>query len=207
MGVLQLVGSPGEGVDAQAALTSLAELALPRLASISIPVPATAEPGPSFTGDAELIAMFPDEIAGQPVDAVSMTGAEMLGLGDTEDPETQAAIQQINGALAPQGKSIQDLSVAFATVFSGNAVSSVSAVRVRGADMVPVSEALLPLFLTGLDDPQRTPAEIAGRNVTIITDGPNTPDAPRQYLYIKDDVMWIVGAGEPDLTEIFQQLP
>ena len=37
--------------------------------------------------------------------------------------------------------------------------------------------------------------------------GVATSDDQTQYVYTKDDVLWVVSAEEPILTEIFQKLP
>ena len=221
--VLQLFGTPPDQVDVPAALMSLAEAALPRLASIPIPPTPTDEPAPSFYGDSVLAAMVPTEIGGSPVDVQTLSGADILAQSDPSDVYGQAQLQALEDKLAGMGKSINDVSLAFGSFPTADSFGDITAVRVKGADVASVVDDLLPLLLTDVVDPVQTPTVIAGKNVTIVTDGPlqslapaGSPDpsadpyavAPdRAYVYPKGEVLWFVTADEPALTEVFQKLP
>ena len=197
---VQLVGSPAEGIDQAAAITSLAETALPRLASIPLP---TAEPEPSafpmpsFVGDPELVALFPATLGGAPLEIQSLTGQELAASGDPED------MASVEAALAAFGKTMDDMSFAFGFSADG----SIVAIRVKDVDALAIFEQLLPLLLEGVDEPVQTRTTIAGKSVVKVTDGPDTDGADAQYLYPKDDVIWQVIATEPVLTEAFTGLP
>ncbi len=60
-------------------------------------------------------------------------------------------------------------------------------------------------------DLQQTPVTIAGKEVTRLTQGPvpsvEDPEQRTVLLYLKDDVVWFIGAFEPALTEIIGKLP
>jgi hypothetical protein len=198
---LQLVGSPKEGVDVKAALLSLAALALPRLSA----VPAVTEPPvpeQSFTADKDLEALFPTEIAGQSLTIDSRTGKDLAAQGSIPDELVQA--------LAAQGKTIDDVSLAFgyytdSTSPQGN--GAITALQVKGVDMGSLSSVLIPLVLNGATPASQTQAQISGKDVTVVKATAETTDAEAQYLYPRNDILWVVQAVDPGLTEIFSKLP
>jgi hypothetical protein len=114
--------------------------------------------------------------------------------------QDQAQRQQIEALLASQGKTLDDVSVGFG--FSFDPPYGISAIRVRGGEIAPFVADLLPLLTSSTEVPQQTEGQVAGKNVTILTSGESTA-----YAYPKNDVLWVVNAQEPLLTEIFQKLP
>jgi hypothetical protein len=203
---LQLVSFGIAGLDHKAALSSLAEIGVGRWDSLSIP-DATPEPTnapePSFVGDPELDALFPTEIGGSPLEVQSMNGQELLGQIDTSNPDDTAVLKSLTDALASQGKTIDDMSIGYAF----GSASSIFGVRVKGIDISVLQEQILPIFTTNMAEPQEGTAQIVGKTVTVITDGPDSPEAQKLYAYPKNDVLWLVSATDPILTEIFQKLP
>lgn len=203
---LQLVSFGTGGPDHETALSSLAEIGVGRWDSLSIPE-ATPEPtdtpAPSFVGDPELEALFPTEVGGSPLEMQSGTGQELASQIDTSNPDDVAAFKILTDALASQGKTIDDVSIALA---SGSS-AGIFGVRVRGIDVAVLQEQILPIFTTNMAEPQEGTAQVAGKTVTVITDGPDSPEATKLYAYPKNDVLWLVSATDPNLTEIFQKLP
>ena len=220
--VLQLFGTPPDQIDVPAALMSLAEAGLPRLAGIPVPPTPTDQPAPSFYGDAELAAMLPTTIAGSQVDIQTMSGADILAQM-AADPDYQAQMQELQGKLTGMGRTLADVSIADGSFSTDVSFGDIIAVRIKGADVASVTNDLLPLLFADAVDPVQTPVVIAGKNVSILTDGPLessppsvSPDASidpyavaqdRAYVYPKGDVLWFVTADEPALTEVFQKLP
>jgi hypothetical protein len=195
---LQVVGSVGEGVDQAAAIQALGALALPRVAAIPLPTPEpepTDFPMPSFAGDPELVAMFPD-LGGEPLDIQSFSGPEIQMMAD---PEIMVTVEE---TLSGAGRTIEDLSLAFGF----NEGGALTAIRVRGADASALLDAFLPLFNDTVEDPVMTPTDIAGRSVIEVTDAANE-DAPAQYILASGEVMWQVTAEEPALSEVIGALP
>jgi len=43
--------------------------------------------------------------------------------------------------------------------------------------------------------------------LTIVTDGPDAPGALRRYVLTDAQILWLIQADEPALTELFGQLP
>jgi hypothetical protein len=201
--------------DLKAMLTGLGVTVLPRLAGLSLPTPlapptaaplGSPAPQPSLFPDTELEAMFPAELAGETVSAQSVRGDVLAAQVDPSNPDQQAGLDAINQALGDQGKALTDVSFASAT---GN-FGSIIAVRVRGGDAEAVATAVLGMF-GSLSDEHQTPATVGGKEVTHLTSGPPAatfdPSQRGYYRYANGDVVWVVNASEPALTEVFEKLP
>ena len=195
---VQLLGNPGSGDDATAALVALAPTAMDRLTSLGGGPTTTPEAASSFAGDADLAALFPTTIGGQPIKVQTYTARDLAGQG--VDPAT---VQAISDGLATVGKTLDDMTLGFSSYSGGD----LSAIRVRGVDASGIEQQLMPLVLDGVADPRQTTMQVAGKDVIKVTDGPDGVDASAMYFYAHDDVLWIVTAADPDLTEILQALP
>lgn len=148
---------------------------------------------PSFTSDAELEAMFPTELGGQPIQVLSMTGSDFFGSG--------MAGTEIGPALQQLGKSPSDLSVAV----GGTTSISVIAFRIKG---VPADQFLNAYTASagGTSGATITDASFGGKSVKKVT----TAGQAAAYLYLKGDVIWTVGGNAPTdalLNEAFSKLP
>jgi len=152
---------------------------------------------PSFVGDAQLVALFPATIAGEALQTQSINGNELASVANAE------AIAQLTAGLTLIGKTLDDLSLGFGSYSNG----AINAVRIKGVDAATVAPQLLPLILNDMAEPVQTAATEAGKSVIRVTDGPDSPEANARYIYLHDDIIWDVEAPEPDLTEIFQNLP
>jgi hypothetical protein len=216
---LEVYGTPAEGLDLQAALSDLAALAVPRLAAIAVPPEPSEVPEPTFEGDPVLQALFPDAVGDAPMEVEVFSGSDILAGADTEDPEAQAMIADLQALLSAHGKTFDDVSIAegyFET--EDAAVGDVIATRVAGTDITDFEDELIAYWLP-YEDPQRTPMTIAGREVTAVTDGPpatGSPDPsadpfalplPPSYVYAAGDVLFIVSADEPELSQLLELLP
>lgn len=158
----------------------------------------TTGPGPTFvmpslpSGDAELEDLLPDEIAGETVTKLSMTGDQFMGTGNDE---VEAVLQQFD-------KTPADLSVAF----GGTAAIALIAYRLKGVDGGQFFNA----FLAASDDAGQvtvTDASYSGKAVKKVV----SPDSEigTVYVYTSGDVMYIVGGeGITDelLTEAFSKI-
>ena len=217
--VLELFGATPEQIDVQAALEGLAETGLPRLAAVPMPAEPTLEPEPSYFGDDELAALVPATIEGSTVDIETILGADFVAGIDTTDPGIQVSLQLLQEQLAARGKTIDDLSLAFASYPTPTSYGSITAIRVKGTDIATMTQDLLPLLLTQpVDEIVQTPATIGGKAVTIISDAPADAESPAasvdpflevvdMYVYPQGEILWFVAADEPGLTELFEQLP
>ena len=186
----------------ESTLTGLAVTALPRLAGLSLPTPLPPPTAaPSVATDAELEAMFPAEIAGEAVTVESMRGDGLAA----QVPQDQ--VDAINQALAPQGKTINDMSVGNASLSD----TTIRAFRVRGADATALVPALLGLYMGSVSDVHQATVTVAGQPVIRVTGGPladaDDPAQQRLYVYPRNDVVWLVIGYEPKLSEIIGKLP
>ena len=148
----------------------------------------------SFHGDTALEDMIPDQVAGEALTVMSMTGNQFLGDG--------SASPELAGALKDLGKTTSDLSVAFA----GNTKISVVAFRVKGVG----ADALFTAFKSANTDAFTSEnVNYGGKSVTKLTPA----DGNIAYIYLKDDTMFVVGgagtapATDDVLNEAFSKLP
>lgn len=198
---LQLVGDPVEGVDRLAALQALGVLALPRMATLPEPDETTDPAEPSSVPDNELEALFPTDIGGTPLTVDSMQGADVFS--DADVPQVML------DALAAQGKTLDDVSIATGYAFDAQAMSMVviTALRVRGADVTTMADDFVSVINDEEAPAEQTTATIGGKEVTVVRPTAESTDDELQYVYPKDDVLWVVGAVEPALSEVFSKLP
>lgn len=212
---IELFGTPADGLDLQDALTGLAALALPRLAAIPVP---TEAPEPSSQGDPVLQALIPAAVGDAEMVVDIYTGRDLVADLDPDDPDATASIADLEAVLGAHDRTIDDVSFANAYFATETAYGDLFAIRVAGADVAGFQDELVDLMLQ-MDDPQRTPAVIAGHEVTVVTDGVTvtgspgpSPDPfdlplPPSYVYPSGDVLFIVSAEEPHLTQLFELLP
>ena len=178
-------GADGSDLDAEAALRALGELGVAR--SASLPPPPTPQPVPSLIhADADLEALFPDSVGGQPLEVQSMAGVGAFGNSEAD------LLARIEEMLAAQGKTLDDVSVAF--VFGAD--HAILAFKVAGGDPSAFGNLLLESFGTEVTTTDQEPGQVAGKDVTIVTAGGQT-----SYIYSSGEVLWLVGAEEPQLTE------
>lgn len=196
---VQLVGDPKEGVDKLATLSQLAALTLPRIAGLPQPVETEGPAEPTFVPDTALEALFPTEIAGQPLEIDSYSGAEAF----SDVPEA------FLDALATQGKSLDDVSVAQAYSFDADTsdLLMIIALQVDGADMSAMADAFLSVLNDGEAPAEQTVTQIGGKDVTMVRPTADSTDDELQYAYPSGDVLWVVSATEPALSEVFSKLP
>jgi hypothetical protein len=192
---LTILGTETEGLDLDEALMSLGEQLAGRVGSL--PALATPEPVDGGFGlghaDPDLEARFPETVGGQPLFLQSMTGPEFLG---TSVDDT--SMRQLEAALAAQGKTMDDVSIGLGSSADG---SGILAIRLRGGDARPLGDLFLS-FVAGGSDVEPEPVELGGKDVTAITSG-----GVSSYVYSSGEVVWVVTAVEPGLSEILAALP
>ena len=197
--VMQLVGDPVEGVDKLTALTALGELAVPRIAGL--PAETTGPSEPSIPPDTDLEALFPSTIGDISLTIESQRGSEALA--DSEIP------QSVLDALATQGKTLDDMSIASGSAFDPdtNTLVFIYAIKVAGADMTALADDFLAVFNDEAPPAEQTPSQVGGKDVIVVRPTADSTDDQLQYIYPKDDVLWVVSAVEPALSEALSKLP
>jgi len=125
---------------------------------------------------------------------VHAPGSLLFGSFDTSDPEVAAFIE----ALAALGLTMADVPVGVATNGSG---TSVLALRFPGADASTLIDAFAKAG-TLMADATIAREQVAGREAVVVRSGSNA-----QYLVPINDMIVLVLAIEPALTEIMTALP
>lgn len=156
---------------------------------------------PSFDldGDPELASRLPDTVDGQPLQVISMRGDMFLSGGDV-DPSFQEFLDNV-------GADLDDVSVAFGGVASGESFLSVAAFRILGVSEDRLEEEFLGASeeagdLTGLE---RT--TIAGKEVWAASDPSGELGGASIYIYTKDDTLYWMTGNEEQAAEILEALP
>jgi hypothetical protein len=176
---------------------------LPPLPSITIPP--VDVPSISLTPDQGLEDLFPDDIAGNPLNVNSAQGQSVMALLNEDDPE---AFNQFLGGL---GATLDQVSAAIsfnlwpgatATDFTG---LTITAVRVAGVPGTTTITGLVNLVSENIENATASPATVSGKSVTAIT---NPEDAEETvYLYAAGDVVFLVGGTQSHVEEAFTKLP
>lgn len=162
-----------------------------------VPSPAAPSPGSSSAAglhaDPELEARMPASIGGQILAVQSLGGAAVLGEAD------EAALQPLLDVIAAQGRTLDDLSIAVGVNEDSSVV--ITALRVAGADASALVDGVLGLA-SPEDQVSQAPGQIAGKDVIVVTDRTGV-----QQFYPMGDILWIIRAAEPALTEILTAIP
>ena len=183
-------------MDPEAVLVYLAEIVVERLPSFPLAAPA---------GDTELASLFPASLGGEPLEVTTDRGPDLLRqLEGEENPAASALLQ----GLTEVGKTADDMTVGSAYATVAGAAMAILAVRVAGVDAMVMAPTVLGAFgayVSATPDATQTPVTIAGKDVTQFNTG--RPGAGQTYVYPHGEVVWLVFAAEPTLTEIFEKLP
>jgi hypothetical protein len=184
-GVLVMGVVDRTGEDWQAALADLGELAVGRAEDLVAPPPP----------DADLVALFPTMVGGTDV----LTQAMYV---DKEFPGGRDARgKALRSALKAAGKGLGDVSLASGQV--PDAGIYLAALKVAGADAADFTETAIGWSIPG-GGWTAEPSEYANGVVHRVTfaDGSYT-----RYFYAKDDIVWVIDAAEPALSELLAALP
>ena len=97
----------------------------------------------------------------------------------------------LEAMLAEQGKTLDDVSVAFGSAGQ----DAIIAIRLAGGDP-SASATLLIEGVSGMEGIEPVPGQVAGKDVLIASAGEQT-----WHVYPQGEVVWVVAAQEPTLTE------
>jgi hypothetical protein len=170
------------------ALTSLAELAIPR-------VPA----GPSAEDLARLKALLPAQINGGPVTLQTFSGDLLLGFMDAASEPVKA----LNDALVAQGKSAKDILLVGEETDATDDDYSVVAVWLDGGDMAPLVEPLFRAFAQDGTDIAFSPIQVGGRDAVRI----DRAEQPTLVVMVSGDVALAATVPEAELESVMAPLP
>jgi hypothetical protein len=157
-------------------------------------------------GDLDLVSRFPAELGGVRLDVTTLGGQEWLRSFAPDSRDGAAVRRLITVFIGAAEKSIDDLTIGFASyVPSPGNHAAVTAVRLKGASGEAITDPVVALLLANIREPEATRIEISGKQVLRITDA-RIPGSYPHYAYAIDDIVWLVEAEEPTLSEIFAAL-
>lgn len=163
----------------------------------------TASPQPTIPVDADLLAEYPQQVAGNPITEAKAN--PFLGLMCYS--AGQAAVDQMGTSTSVLGINIATMSFGSFNATIENNEITVNAIRTPGQDAnVLIGQfGLLGGFLglsvanTGLSD-----ATVGGKNVKVVTD----TDGSKSYFYAHGDTLWTFdNATDAEATAILSALP
>ena len=160
---------------------------------------------PSIPPDTDLESLFPDTIAGQPLQVTSARGA---GVAEAFGGEDTARLQAFVSGL---GASMDQVSAAFSLAFLPGATAgeitgvSLVALRVQGVPATSTLAGLTEMTRQDIENAQVGTATIGGKQVTAITSADSPDD--NVYLYAVGDVVFLGGGTPSHVEEAFAQLP
>jgi hypothetical protein len=168
------------------------------VAPLTEPAPASTEPAPPA---------FPTTLAGVDLDVRTYTGSEWLAESGDGTPEDAAYAEETLALLESLGRDIDDLAIrsALATPSEGNQAVIV-ALRIAGVRAGEFVERAVGLLLSDVEEPGFVLRPLGSRWVLRVTDEAIPGVYPRT-VYVDGDTAWIIGADEPGVLELLEQLP
>ena len=183
-GVLAMTGTDLQGTDWQGALTTLGELVTAKAADLLAPPP----PDPS------LLALVPTQLGGEELLLSNLWVDKEYPAGDGWSGE------ELRKALKKAGRKASNVSIVSAQLFDASA--SLSALQVKGGEATAFAPAASTRSLgKGWTS---TPETFTDGTVHVVVD---TTGQVTNYVFPKDDVVWVVRAEEPSLSELLGLLP
>jgi len=141
----------------------------------------------------ELEALLPDTLGGHTLTKFSMKGSDFVSQS-TSNPELTTWLSSL-------GKSLNDVSAAYAFDVSTTSTSGVFAFRVNGVDHTTLLSTLQTAMKSQM--PTWTTTTVGGKTVQTGSDSSST-----QYIYGTADLIFIVFTDDPKIAaEALQDLP
>jgi len=165
---------------------------------IATPTPAI-EPsedgsGPSFApGAGDLDSILPDEIGGIVLEYQFAEGQGVLG-SEGATPEVQDFLDRV-------GANMDDVSSAIGIGFdqATSGIISIFAIRVAGAEEGSLRDEFRQVMEEDADN-VFTEANVGGKDVLAFASG-TVGEAADGYMYVHDDIVFLVGGSSPELSE------
>lgn len=142
----------------------------------------------------QLEDLFPDQIGGEDLTVLSMSGSDFMGEGAS--PEFEAMLAALN-------KQPADLSVAF----GGVGMITIIAFQIDGVPASAIRDALFQA-VQAENEATSSNVTIGGKSVTKFTPADSSEDPT--YIYVARDVIFAVAGSDitnAQLNEVFSKLP
>lgn len=191
--------SPSQAAETQEATAEASESAsAPPSEAPEASGSAAAIPSFDLNGDPELAGRFPDTVGGEPLQVQSFRGDTFMA-GGGSDPSFEAFLDAV-------GAELEDVSVAFGGVASGESILSVGAFRILGASEDDLEREFIAASEEAGDVSDLTQANIAGKDVWTASD-PSGETGASVFLYTKDDTVYFLTGTDDQVGEILAALP
>jgi hypothetical protein len=179
------LAEPPDAATLQAALTGLAELAIPRLPA-----------GPDQADIDRIKALIPADIDGKAVTVQTISGDLLLGFMDPEDPRVQA----LDAALSAQGRTSADLTMVGGSTADDSGVG-IAIILIKGGDATTLLQPVLSAVLGDQASAPTSQVQIGGRTLTRIE------GEPVLHAYATGDLIIVVSGSDAFLEGYVASLP
>jgi cyclophilin family peptidyl-prolyl cis-trans isomerase len=160
------------------------------------PDPGTPPEPQGPDGAPDLEALMPATIGDSELPRISFTGEDLFEGVAPGEPLDELRLFIQDAGLAPS-----DLAIASAQAEVPEGFVGIFLARLAGRDPQVLAERLPPLLLgTPGEPPEAT--TIAGRDVSIIAAYADAPPEESLHIWVDGDVLWIVVAPEPYLSQL-----
>ncbi|MET0771999.1 MAG: hypothetical protein ABWZ82_02860 [Candidatus Limnocylindrales bacterium] len=119
--------------------------------------------------------------------------------------ETHPEFDALDAALAAQGAARSDVRVAWAWAGEDTDLQ-IAGFQLPGGDAQAIRDAILGVYLVGLEPLIRTEQEVAGRPVMFVSQGPLESDSYPFGVVIDGDVVWIASGDATMLRQAVEAL-
>ena len=151
--------------------------------------------------------VFPSTLAGADLEVRTYSGAGWLAEFEDGTAESATYAEDTMALLGSLGKDMDDLTVrsALAQPSEGNQAVIV-AMQVTGVEARDFAVEAVRLLLGDVEEPELVLRPLGGRWVLRVVDAAIPGVYPRT-VYLDGDTAWIIGADEPSVLELLEQLP
>lgn len=194
-----IAAMPNDGSPANRALEPVA-ITRATLEAVELPPEPVQEPLPteSPVGDSDLEARMPAAVGDSPLSVESYRGSEVA------DDLDSAQAEELVALLEEVGGSLEDFSVAVGQGSVAEGFVGILAVRVSGVEAALLVDRL-PSALFGVEDTGIT-TMLAGREVKVISPYDGAPQEENLHVFPDEDIIWMVVAPEPHLSDLVERL-
>lgn len=172
----------------------------PSVDAAPLPSPGASPQASTDSERRDLLLDLPTQLGGMDTQAEVIRGEEHFANLDAGDAAAREAAADLADMLEHLDASIDDLSSGYALVSLDDLFAFAFAVRVHGAEAGTLLPAYLPILLGDLTEPTTAEAELAGKDVVVVTTEGDDEEDVDLYVYDAGDTVWMV-QGPDDVVE------
>jgi hypothetical protein len=175
------------------------------LLAVTAALAPAAVQGQDATGvPSDLVSRLPESVDGTPVELVVTMDAGTW-IGETYPDQNGREFAALDAALAGLDRSRADVQMAVAAA-GPDGDGTITGFQLPDVDVAALRDAILGVYLFGFGDLTRTDEQVAGRTVTMLSQGPLESDDYPFGVLVDRDVVWIVSADLSLLRPIMEAL-